>query len=697
MPPDAPALASHLKRIFGFNSLRPGQREVLDAVCAGDDVLAVMPTGSGKSLCFQLPAVALGGLTVVVSPLIALMQDQTRQMRELGVPAYSLNSGQTGAENFEVNHALRSGEISLLYLAPERLLREGTLAMLAGLGAGGVRRIVVDEAHCVSQWGHDFRPEYLELRKAAAALGDVQLLAFTATADAATRADIAGKLFSRPPTVFVRGFDRPNIHLAMAVKDNAKKQLWDFVKDHPGQSGVVYCQTRRDAEEYAAWLTDKGVAALPYHAGMDAAARKNNQRRFQTDDGVVMAATVAFGMGIDKPDVRFVCHAGLPKNIEGYYQEIGRAGRDGLPAFTLLLHGLDDVRARRRQILESDAGDEQKRVETQRLGALIALCETPRCRRQTLLAYFGETSPPCGNCDLCASGCPVVDGTVDAQKAMSAMVRTGERFGVEHLTAIVTGSFTDAVRRHGHDRLPTFGVGADKSAKYWRSLYRQLMAAGLTTLDIVNHGRFVMTETGWRVLRGQQTVEVREYAEETKEDRRERRRKTRAAGQSAKQPGGELFQRLKELRNALAKQQGIPAYVVFPDRTLLDMQTRKPETMAQMAGVFGVGEAKLEKYGQLFLDAIAGQDANPRAELPQPLPEADLTLIRRHIEDALAASGSWTEFQTLLAENDLEYRLRWNILGVYRASTGDCLARASKAGPSHAKLAKQFGDFPADE
>jgi ATP-dependent DNA helicase RecQ len=697
MPPEDHALTAHLKRIFGFTSLRPGQKEVLDAVFAGDDVLAVMPTGSGKSLCFQLPAVAQGGLTVVVSPLIALMEDQTRQMRELGVGAYSLNSSQTGSENYEVAAALRAGDISLLYLAPERLLRNGTLAMLASCG---VRRIVVDEAHCVSQWGHDFRPEYLQLRVAANALGDVQLLAFTATADAATRSDIADKLFSRPPRVFVRGFDRPNIHLAMAVKDNAKKQIWDFVKDRPGQSGIVYCQTRRDAEEYAAMLAEKGVPALPYHAGMDSPARKTNQQRFQQEDGVVMTATVAFGMGIDKPDVRFVCHAGLPKNIEGYYQEIGRAGRDGLPASTLMLHGLDDIRTRRRQIMESDAEDEQKRVETQRLNSLIALCETPRCRRQTLLAYFDEDSPACGNCDLCASGCPVVDGTIDAQKAMSAMVRTGERFGLEHLVAIVLGSATDGVLKFGHDQLPTFGVGADLSAKYWRSLYRQLMAAGLITLDIVNHGRFAMTEAGWRVLRGQETIEVREYVEETKEDRRERRRKTRTAKGSSQPLGGELFDKLKQLRSALAKQQGIPAYVIFPDRTLLDMEARKPESLTQMADVFGVGEAKLEKYGRIFLDAITGLDQNAGAELPaqtEPLPEADKLLIRQQVQAALATASTWPEFQSSLADHDLEYRLRWNKLGVYRASTGDYLTRASGAGPSHAKLTKQFGEFPQDE
>jgi len=694
---DIPDLTAHLKRVFGFTSLRPGQQEVLDAVFAGQDVLAVMPTGSGKSLCFQLPAVAQGGLTVVVSPLIALMEDQTRQMRELGVGAYSLNSTQTGSENFEVNHALRSGKIALLYLAPERLLRGGTLAMLGTLG---VRRIVVDEAHCVSQWGHDFRPEYLQLRQAAEALGDVQLLAFTATADAATRSDIADKLFSRPPRVFIRGFDRPNIHLAMAAKDNAKKQIWDFVAQHPKESGIVYCQTRRDTEEYASMLADKGVLALPYHAGMDSAARKINQQRFQQEDGLVMTATVAFGMGIDKPDVRFVCHAGLPKNIEGYYQEIGRAGRDGLPAFAFMLHGLDDVRTRRRQIMESDAEDEQKRVETQRLNSLIALCETPRCRRQTLLAYFGEASRPCMNCDLCASGCPVVDGTIDAQKAMSAMVRTGERFGLEHLVAIVLGSATDAVRGFGHDRLPTFGVGADKSAKYWRSLYRQLMAAGLTTLDIVNHGRFVMTDQGWRVLRGQEKIEVREYVEETKEDRRERRKKTRTAKGAPKPLGGELFEKLKRLRSALAKQQGIPAYVIFPDRTLLDMEARKPESLGQMADVFGVGEAKLEKYGQIFLDALTDSDENTAPELPaqpEPLPEADKLMIRQHVQDALATASTWPEFQSALAAHDLEYRLRWNKLGAYRKSTGDHLTPASKAGPSHAKLTKQFGDFPTDD
>jgi ATP-dependent DNA helicase RecQ len=585
---------------------------VVAAALSGEDVLAVMPTGSGKSLCFQLPAIADGGLTVVVSPLIALMTDQTRQMRSLGVAAHALNSSQSAAESAATLRAVRAGNVHLLYVSPERLTREDTLELLGRLG---VRRMVVDEAHCVSQWGHDFRPEYLQLRQAADALGDPQILAFTATADRATRADIVGRLFGGSPHVFVRGFDRPNIRLTMAKKNNARRQVLEFVKRHRGASGIVYCSSRRDTEDFAEMLTEVGITALPYHAGMGQRERARNQERFQQEDGVVMTATIAFGMGIDKPDVRFVCHAAMPRNIEGYYQEIGRAGRDGLPADTLMLYGLDDIRLRRMQIIEGEASEDQKRVETQRLNALLALCETPRCRRQTLLAYFEESAPPCSNCDLCQSGCHVRDGTIDAQKAMSAMVRTGQRFGTEHLVNLLMGKQTEAILKHGHQTLPTFGVGRDLNANYWRAVFRQIMGAGLVVLDIINHGRWVMTERGWLVLRGQERVEMREILEKEDKPARSGKRNgihfANSAGLGGAKPGGQVKQpdsglltALKILRNGLAKQQDVPAYVVFQDRTLIELEAFKPASLGQMAEVYGVGEAKLEKYGQIFLDLI---------------------------------------------------------------------------------------------
>src|SRR5690349_16890380 len=474
---------SLLHSVFGFGAFRPGQEEIVRAVLAGEDVLAVMPTGSGKSLCYQLPAIARPGLTVVISPLIALMRDQVRALSAAGVSAGSLNSSNEPEENARVMALLRRRELRLLYLAPERLARPDTVEMLA---ESNVSMMAIDEAHCVSQWGHDFRPEYLSLGSLARQIGGrLQTMALTATADAPTRGDIVDKLFAAPPRTFVRSFDRPNLRLAFKPKERSSRQVLAFVQAHEGDSGIVYCASRRKVEELAQSLKEAGVKALPYHAGLDKALRDTNQDRFQQEDGVVMTATVAFGMGIDKPDVRFVCHADLPANVEAYYQEIGRAGRDGLPADTLTLYGMGDMQLRRLQIEQGDSSDERKRIERQRLGALLSLAEAPRCRRQTLLAYFGEPSEPCGNCDLCQEGVELFDATIDAQKAMSAIVRTGERFGMEHLVAILTGDLTDNVRKYNHEKLPTFGVGKDRKSAEWRSVFRQLSAVGLIAQDMM--------------------------------------------------------------------------------------------------------------------------------------------------------------------------------------------------------------------
>jgi len=589
-----------LRATFGFDEFRPGQAEIVEAILSGRDVLAVMPTGSGKSLCYQLPALLRDGLTIVVSPLIALMRNQVAQLQGYGVAAAALNSANEAAENQSILDRIARGALRLVYVAPERLLRPDTIELFK---RAKVALLAVDEAHCISQWGHDFRPEYAALGNVQAALGGVQTVAFTATADAATRSDILAKLFKRQPAVFVHGFDRPNLRLAMRAKVGGRKQVADFVEAHRGQSGIVYCSSRRKTEELAEFLRQSGVNALAYHAGMEPAERSHNQDVFLQEDGVVMVATVAFGMGIDKPDVRFVLHADMPANIESYYQEIGRAGRDGLAADTLTLYGMGDVRLRRMQIDESEASDEQKRVDRQRLNALVALCESPRCRRQTLLAYFGETVEPCGNCDFCCDGAAVIDGTIAAQKVLSAMVRTGQRFGTEHLASVLIGDGTDAVLKFGHDCLPTFGVGKEYGRQEWRSIFRQLYGAGLVALDITGRGTWSVTDAGRRVLKGADKVTLR------KDTLKPARRAARVAANAAALAEGDagdaaLFEALRRLRSDLAKQLRVAAYVVFADKTLIDMARRKPATATEMSAVHGIGEAKLRQYGEVFLDVI---------------------------------------------------------------------------------------------
>ncbi len=584
---------------------------MIAALLAGEDVLAVMPTGSGKSLCYQLPALLDEGLTVVVSPLIALMRNQVAQLRAAGVAAAALNSSNTPDENRRVIEMVRDGQLALLYAAPERLLQRETVALLR---RARVRLLAIDEAHCISQWGHDFRPDYLGLGALRAALDSVQLIALTATADAATRADIERRLFAGAPRIFVHGFDRPNIKLAMQPKQNANHQILAFLGGHAGHSGIVYCASRKRTDALAGVLVAKGLRAVPYHAGMEKAARDANQDLFLREDGVVVIATVAFGMGIDKPDVRFVCHANMPQTIESYYQEIGRAGRDGLPAETLTLYGLDDMRLRRVQIEGSEASEEKKRIEHQRLTALIALCEAPRCRRQTLLAYFGERSEACGHCDLCIDGIEVVDGSVDAQKLLSAVARTGERFGTEHIIALVRGEQTERIRRFGHHHLPTFGVGADRSKADWRGIFRQLYAAGCLTLEIEDYGRWTITDKGRTVMRGTCRLEIRRDAAPAPKARRARGVEAAPLAATRLSVADEaLLEALKALRRRLAEQENVPAYVIFPDRTLIELANARPTTRPAMHAVHGVGAVKLEKYGDAFLAAIA---AAPEQAVP---------------------------------------------------------------------------------
>ena len=584
-----------LASVYGFSAFRPGQEEILATTLEGKDVLAVMPTGSGKSLCYQLPPIVREGLSLVVSPLIALMRDQVAQLRELGVEAASLNSSSDIEERRWVAQGLRDRSLRLLYIAPERLLRDD---ILASLKPAQIDLLAIDEAHCVSQWGHDFRPEYLRLREVAEALDSVQTIAVTATADAPTRSEIAAKLFVRTPQIFVRSFDRPNLFLAMQAKTNATRQLSERLDVHRGESGIVYCASRRRAEELAQEFTRIGRRALPYHAGIEHSVRAYNQDAFLREDDWVMCATIAFGMGIDKPDVRFVFHADMPSSIEAYYQEVGRAGRDGLPADTFTLYSAGDIELRRRQIVDSGALDERKRVEMAKLEDLVSLCETARCRRQTLLAMFGEGSAPCGNCDVCQGAVRFVDGRIDAQKALSAVLRTSGRFFFGHLANILSGKMTEAVERHGHSQLKTFGVGRDRPPGDWRGVLRQLQSARLIERDRSDRDRLIVTDEGRRVLRGEAPFALREDLAAAKSQRAKR---------SISEPGdanARLLASLKDLRRAIATAQKQPAYVIFPDRTLIEMARARPDTLDELASVHGVGAVKLQKYGSAFLAVI---------------------------------------------------------------------------------------------
>jgi len=495
-----------LADIFGFDDFRPGQQEIVEAVCAGQNTLAIMPTGGGKSLCFQLPALARDGLTVVISPLIALMRDQVRALKAAGVSAGALTSGNTDEETDEVFEALHSGALKLLYIAPERLASTATRDML---GRAGCTMIAVDEAHCVSQWGHDFRPDYLRIGELRRALG-VPLAAFTATADAETREEIVTRLFDgQAPQTFMQGFDRPNLNLAFEVKDQPRRQILDFANARKGQSGIVYCGTRAKCETLSQALREAGHSACYYHAGMDIDMRREVERRFSQEDGLVVVATVAFGMGVDKPDIRWVAHADLPKSIEGYYQEIGRAGRDGTPADTLTLYGPDDIRFRRQQIDEGLAPNDRKAADHARLNALLGLAEALECRRTPLLGYFGDTDITCGNCDLCEKAPDTFDGTQAVRKALSAILRTGEYFGAGHLIDILLGKSTDKVQARGHDQLPTFGIGSEFDKRGWQAVFRQMMGHDLIRPDPERHGAFRMTEAARPILRDEASITLR--------------------------------------------------------------------------------------------------------------------------------------------------------------------------------------------
>ncbi|MGN6383409.1 MAG: DNA helicase RecQ [Dyella sp.] len=592
-----------LQSVFGYDSFRGPQQAIVEQVIEGGDALVLMPTGGGKSLCYQIPAIVRQGTGIVVSPLIALMQDQVDALHEAGVAAAYLNSSLDNEAQREVERQLMAGELDLLYVAPERLL---TPRLLGLLERTEVALFAIDEAHCVSQWGHDFRPEYRELAVLHERFAHVPRIALTATADPRTREEIVERLALQQARQFVSSFDRPNIGYRVSLKHNPRTQLMQFLDGHRGESGIVYALSRKKVDETAAWLAEAGFEALPYHAGLDAAVRAKNQQRFLREDGVVMVATVAFGMGIDKPDVRFVAHLDLPRSMEGYYLETGRAGRDGLPAEAWMIYGLADVVTMSQMIAQSESADERKRIERQKLESLLAYAEATRCRRELLLGAFGEDfTGPCGHCDNCVSPPKTWDATVPAQKALSAVYRSGQRYGSGHVIDILRGIDSERAGQLGHDKLPTFGVGADMDEKAWRSVFRQLLAAGLLATDPEGYGTLRLTAASRDVLTGGQRVLLREDARPVRSARR-RRDSQIVTGASIgieayEQP---MWDALRATRSQLAKQHGVPPYVVFHDATLLAMLRAMPADETELASISGVGEAKLKRYGRDFLAVI---------------------------------------------------------------------------------------------
>jgi len=582
-----------LETVFGYPAFRGQQAEIVEQVANGGDALVLMPTGGGKSLCYQIPALLRDGVGVVVSPLIALMQDQVDALEEVGVRAAFLNSTQTWEEASRIERMVRTGQLDLLYVAPERLMTQRCFDLLQD---SKIALFAIDEAHCVSQWGHDFRPEYIKLSVLHEQFPNVPRIALTATADPQTRAEIAHRLDLTNAAQFVSSFDRPNIRYQIVEKTTGRKQLLDFITaEHPGDAGIVYCLSRKKVEETAEFLNENGIRALPYHAGMEHAKRAANQSRFLREESLVMVATIAFGMGIDKPDVRFVAHLDLPKSIEGYYQETGRAGRDGLPASAWMSYGLQDVVLQRRMIDESEADENFKRVLGMKLDAMLGLCETLSCRRVRLLDYFGEASGPCGNCDTCLLPPVSFDGTVPVQKLLSAIYRVDQRFAATHVIEVLRGVETERIKTWRHDTLSVFGVGADRSEQEWRAILRQVIALGLVTVDHDQYSSLKLTDAARPVLKGGQKVQLRQYQKPSKPKRTSA---PKGYAETFLEPAEQaIFERLRAWRMGMAREHNVAAFVIFPDATLRDIAKVKPTSLGELRGVSGVGEKKLASYG----------------------------------------------------------------------------------------------------
>ena len=592
-----------LQERYGYESFRDQQAEIIDHVIGGGSAFVLMPTGGGKSLCYQIPALCRDGVAIIISPLIALMQDQISALEQLGIAAGAINSAMPAEYVHEMRQKMKNGEIDMLYVAPERLMMPEFLALLEQTN---VALFAIDEAHCVSQWGHDFRPDYAALSLLAERFPDTPRIALTATADAPTRKDIVERLGLEQGRSFMSGFDRPNIHYSIAPRNNAKQQVWKFIQEqHEGDSGIIYCISRKKVDEMAAWLKEQGVDARPYHAGLSAEVRAENQKHFLREEKVVIVATIAFGMGIDKPDVRFVVHMNIPKNIEAYYQETGRAGRDGLPSDAFMIYGMEDAVMQRGWIENSGAPDTQKRIEHTKLNSLLGLCEAACCRRQILLEYFGDSCAPCGNCDTCHTKPETFDATIAVQKALSCVHRTGERFGVNYLINVLLGKSDERMQSFGHDQQSTYGIGTEYNKTEWQGIFRQLVAQSLLAVDVTGHGGLSIAPKGRRFLKEKASIDLRT---QSKRATTERLRKENSKNKTTltKPDDIALFEALKTSRQALASAQNVPPFVIFHDKTLTELATQKPQTLTDMLSISGIGEVKLKRYGQAMLDVILG-------------------------------------------------------------------------------------------